>query len=66
MRHVTRAVAGAAALIGLLAAAAPAMAADREPGSRVVAVDGVAKDDADLARRDPRRGAGGGQRPRGG
>ena len=42
MRQGTRALAGAVALIGLLAAAAPSMAADRESKVRVVAVDGVA------------------------
>ncbi len=47
MRQGTRALAGAVALIGLLAAAAPSMAADRESKVRVVAVDGVAKNDSD-------------------
>jgi hypothetical protein len=46
MRQGMRAVAGAVALIGMLAAAAPAMAADRESHSRVLAVDGVAKGNA--------------------
>jgi hypothetical protein len=45
MRQGTRAVAGAVALVGMLAAAAPAMAADRESHARVIAVDGVAKGD---------------------
>ena len=47
MRRETRAMAGAVAAIGMLAAAAPAMAADREARSRVVAVEGVAKGNAD-------------------
>ena len=47
MRRETRAMAGAVAVIGMLAAAAPAMAADREARSRVVAVEGVAKGNAD-------------------
>jgi Matrixin len=42
MKQGTRAVAGAIAVMGLLATAAPAMAADR-----VIAVDGVAKGNAD-------------------
>jgi len=42
MKQGTRAVAGAVALIGLLATAAPAMAA-----GRVIAVDGVSKTNAD-------------------
>jgi hypothetical protein len=42
MKECKRAMAGAAALIGLLATAAPAMAADR-----VIAVDGVSKTNAD-------------------
>ena len=46
MRQGTRAMAGAVAAISVLAAAAPAMAADREARSRVVAADGVAKTDA--------------------
>ena len=46
MRQGTRAVAGAVALIGALAAAAPAMAADRDSRSRVIAVEGVAKGNA--------------------
>ena len=47
MTQGTRAMAGAVALIGMLAAAVPATAADRESRSRVVAVEGVAKGNAD-------------------
>ena len=47
MRQGTRAAAGAAAVISMLAAAAPATAADRESRSRVVAVEGVAKGNAE-------------------
>jgi len=47
MRRETRAIAGAITLIGMLGAAAPAMAADREARSRVVAVEGAAKGSAD-------------------
>ena len=47
MTQGTRAIAGALALIGMLAPAATATAADRESRSRVVAVDGVAKGNAD-------------------
>jgi hypothetical protein len=47
MRRETRAIAGAVAMLGALAAAGPAMAADREARSRVVAVEGVAKGSAD-------------------
>jgi hypothetical protein len=47
MRREIRAIAGALALVGALAAAAPAMAADQEARSRVLAVDGVAKGSAD-------------------
>ena len=47
MRQGTRAAAGVVALIGALAAAVPATAADRESRSRVIAVDGVAKGHAD-------------------
>ena len=46
MRQGTRAAVGAAALIGMFAAAAPAVAADRAKHDRVIAVDGVAKGDA--------------------
>ena len=47
MTKRTRAMAGAVALIGMLAAAVPATAADRQSRSRVVAVEGVAKGNAD-------------------
>ena len=47
MRRETRAIAGAMTVIGMLAAAAPALAADREARSRVVAVEGAAKGSAD-------------------
>jgi hypothetical protein len=47
MRLGTRAMAGTVALVGLLAAAAPATAADRASHGRVVAVDGVAKGNPD-------------------
>jgi hypothetical protein len=47
MRKGTRAAAGAVALMGLLAAAVPASAADREARSRVIAVGGLAKGSAD-------------------
>ena len=47
MKQGTRTAAGAVALMSLLAAAAPAMAADRAAHARVVAVDGVAKGNAD-------------------
>jgi hypothetical protein len=47
MTQGTRAMAGAVALVGMLAAAVPATAADRESRSRVVAVEGVAKGKAD-------------------
>ena len=47
MRRETRAIAGAVAVIGALAAAVPATAADRASRSRVVAVEGVAKGQAD-------------------
>jgi hypothetical protein len=47
MTQGTRAMAGAFALAGMLAAAVPATAADRESRSRVVAVEGVAKGKAD-------------------
>jgi hypothetical protein len=47
MTQGTRAMAGAVALIDMLAAAAPATAADRESRNRVVAVEGVAKGNAD-------------------
>jgi hypothetical protein len=47
MRQGTRATAGAVAVIGMLAGAMPASAADRESRSRVVAVEGVAKASAD-------------------
>src|SRR3954452_5083747 len=46
MGQGTRAAAGVVALIGMLAAVAPASAADRESRSRVVGVEGVAKGDA--------------------
>jgi Matrixin len=47
MRRETRAMAGAVAVIGALAAAVPATAADRVSRSRVVAAEGVAKGNAD-------------------
>jgi hypothetical protein len=47
MRRGTRAAAGAVAMLGVLGAAGPATAADREARSRVVAVEGVAKGNAD-------------------
>jgi hypothetical protein len=47
MRRGTRAMAGAIAVVGMLAAAGPAPAADREARARVVAVEGVAKGNAD-------------------
>jgi hypothetical protein len=47
MTQGTRAMAGAVALVGMLAAAVPATAADRASRSRVVAVEGVAKGKAD-------------------
>jgi hypothetical protein len=47
MRRGTRAAAGAVAVVGMLAAAGPATAADRESRHRVVAVEGVAKGHAD-------------------
>jgi hypothetical protein len=47
MRRGTRAAAGAIAVLGLLTAAGPATAADREARSRVVSVEGVAKGNAD-------------------
>jgi hypothetical protein len=47
MRRGTRATAGAIAVLGVLAAAGPATAADREARSRVVSVEGVAKGNAD-------------------
>jgi hypothetical protein len=47
MKRRTRATAGAVAAIGMLAAAVPANAADRESRSRVVAVEGVSKGNAD-------------------
>ena len=46
MRQGTRAAVGAVAAIGMFTAAAPAVAADREKHSRVIAVDGVAKGDS--------------------
>ena len=47
MRQGKRTMAGAVAVIGVLAAAVPATAADRESRSRVVAAEGVAKGNAD-------------------
>jgi hypothetical protein len=47
MRQGTRAIAGAVAVLGMLAAAAPATAAERESQPRVIAVEGVAKGNAD-------------------
>ena len=46
MRQRTRAMAGAVAALSVLAAATPATAADREARTRIVAVEGVAKDNA--------------------
>jgi hypothetical protein len=47
MRKGNRAAVGAVAVIGMLVAAAPAVAADREKHNRVIAVEGVAKGNAD-------------------
>jgi hypothetical protein len=47
MRRETWAIAGTLAMLGALAAAGPAMAADRDARSRVVAVEGVAKGNPD-------------------
>ena len=47
MRRETRVIAGAVAVIGALAAAVPATAADRASRSRVVAAEGVANSNAD-------------------
>jgi hypothetical protein len=47
MRRGTRTMAGVVAVVGVLAAAGPATAADRESRRRVVAVEGAAKGHAD-------------------